>query len=168
MEELKDYLIESFNAGDTASDCARQLNFSRQYIHQLIRFFEIDYRKYLRRWRKARHKPKKRNCELCNRRFIVNKNGATVKFCSKECKKEFDRAYRRVQMKVYLKVYRQTEKFKKYRKKVQKRKYERRNWAITRICPVCLQEFHPRLVNLKMKYCSHDCYYSRGKVDNSS
>lgn len=159
MSDRKQRLLNLLNSGKRASECARELDISRQRIFQLLHDYGIDYVFYKRsRAHKNFSLRKRRKCLFCKKPFIIGKAGARVKFCSLECAGE----WRKICSLVWHQDYYRTPKGKRYKKQRWQRQYERRDWSKTRACPTCGKGFAPRLLAPDMKFCSYQCYVNRG------
>lgn len=160
-DERLNFLVISFEEGKTASDCARELGLSRQRIHQLIHAYGIYYEKYKNRRQRVRQgREVRRECQRCDKVFVMKQNGAAVKFCSYNCKREWNKAYSRI----WHRRYYQSERGREYKKQRWDEQYLFRDESIIKVCPTCKKGFHPRLLLSKMKYCSQACYLARGKA----
>lgn len=153
------FMIDCFEAGQTAADCAREMNVSRQRLHQLIKYYNINYEKYKNRlYAKRIVKKAARICQLCEKPFVPRFNGSRINFCSDNCYIQWRKGYN----KVWHREYYRSPAGKKYKAMFRKKQYEKR-LPESKTCLTCGKDFHPRVMHPKMVYCSRQCYFNRKK-----
>ncbi len=99
----------------TAARTARKYNLSREAIRLILKKNNINYQKIKKEIRKERNKEKakiekiKRTkyCLWCKKKFIVNRYGARVKYCSMKCYKKRHKKLQRERVRKYLQAKRQ-------------------------------------------------------------
>lgn len=109
--------------GATAASTAREFNLSREMIRLILSDHGINYAHIVESRKEKRDKTRSENllkkntkeCKWCGEEFVVNTDGARVKYCSDECFKARYRFVQRERLKAYYKTTEGREALLKYR-----------------------------------------------------